>query len=291
MFGSNGMLGSTVTRYLSNNGIQVIEVNRSGQSVHTGNVAHAFDVLNGSVRKLLANIEKPEYIINCVGLIKQKIEAGSYTDLRKAIAINSQFPIDLSECTEKNGAKLIQIATDCVFSGSKGGYSEEDQRDPTDVYGYSKALGEVCGDNLMTIRCSIIGHELNSSSSLLNWVLSHEINSEINGFTNHYWNGITTLHFAKTCEAIIKNSMFHPITLHHIPKDTVSKFELVKLICTAFGRSDISVRSFDATESIDRTLSTTNERISNTIWEKVGYKTPPTVEKMIQEYADWTYNV
>jgi dTDP-4-dehydrorhamnose reductase len=290
VIGSTGMLGSTVVKYLVSKGVLVEEANRQGQPVYSENVVHRFDAELDSVAKLFDHSDLPDYVINCVGLIKQKLEANSSNDVLRAISINSSFPINLTTRVEALGVKLIQIATDCVYSGAKGGYTEKDIKDPIDIYGYSKALGEIGSNNSMIIRCSIIGKELDSSKSLLNWVLSQSEGANLNGYVNHFWNGVTTYHFAKICHGIIISNGFNPGVIHLIPADSVSKFELLSKICTIFDRSDISVRQHEDANFVDRTLKSVKRADLLDLWASAGYESIPTIEEMIREYSIWTYN-
>jgi dTDP-4-dehydrorhamnose reductase len=290
VIGSTGMLGSTVVKYLVSKGLAVEEANRQGQPVHSENVVHRFDAERDSAENLFNKSDLPDYVVNCVGLIKQKIEPNSSSDILRAISINSSFPINLTTSVEALGIKLIQIATDCVYSGTKGGYTEQDVMDPVDVYGYSKALGEIGSNNSMIIRCSIIGKELDSSKSLLNWVLSQNKSSNLNGYVNHFWNGVTTYHFAKICHGIMTSNGFNPGVIHLIPADSVSKFELISKICTIFDRSDISVHEHEDVNFVDRTLKSVKRADLLELWASAGYQSIPTIEEMIREYSTWTYN-
>lgn len=228
-----------------------------------------FDTMDRKDLDMLSNnpIHKDSRIINCIGLIKPHI-----TDVREAIRVNSLFPYRLPEGT-------IQIATDCVYSGKKGNYVESDLHDATDVYGKTKSLGEA--PHLINLRCSIIGPELKNHLSLLDWFLSQ---TETNGFTNHVWNGITTYHFARICRGIIKYNLKVPNLQHIVPKDKVTKYQLLQLIAESYN-VDIKVNKAKAPESIDRTLSTSDPEMNLKIWRAAGYQTPPTVKQMIQELS------
>lgn len=284
------MLGSTVVRYLVSQGIEVQEANRLGQAICSQNVVHKFDAEIDPVSKLFESSNLPEYVVNCVGLIKQRFESNSSGDVLRAISINSIFPMKLTAQVESLGIKLIQIATDCVYSGARGGYSENDVKDPIDAYGYSKALGEIASKNSMIIRCSIVGREMESSKSLLNWVLSQSTGAELNGYINHFWNGVTTYHFAKICHGIILSNGFNPGVIHLMPANTVSKFELLSEICSNFGRADISVHEHEDVNFVDRTLKSVHNASLIKLWDSAGYKSVPSIREMISEYSNWTYN-
>lgn len=209
-----------------------------------------------------------ERIINCIGKIKPYCN-----DIEAAIRVNALFPHSLPVGT-------IQIATDCVYSGRKGNYTESDPHDALDVYGKTKSLGEA--EHLINLRCSIIGPELKNHTSLLDWFLAQE--GEVNGFTNHLWNGITTYHFAKICQGIIKEGIELPPLQHIIPWDVVTKAELLEIIADKYHKN-IKVKRIDAPERINRTLKTNNFKLNAKLWKAAGYITPPTIEEMLEELA------
>ena len=141
-------------------------------------------------------------MINCIGTIKPRVD--QLGDLN-AILVNSVFPRLLSKLSKELNFKVIHPTTDCVYTGSKGNYNEDDVYDVNDVYGMSKAMGEV--SDVCIVRTSIIGEEINNGRSLVEWVKSESGNS-IFGYTNHFWNGVTCLQFAKICDQIISKDLF-----------------------------------------------------------------------------------
>jgi dTDP-4-dehydrorhamnose reductase len=224
---------------------------------------------------------KPTHIINALGVVKPRIDETKNESVLNAVHVNSLFPRSLGMYCEKSDAHLIQIATDCVYSGNKGGYIETDLHDPTDVYGKTKSLGEFTSTWMSLIRCSIIGREIGNKYSLVEWVNSQLTDASINGFTNHNWNGITTKVFGKLSAGIIKNELAPVGGVHLIPKDRVSKFELVNLIKNELGRNDITVKEFEANIVIDRTLSTNQKELNSRLWQCAGFENPPTISEMI----------
>src|SRR5207244_6584362 len=110
--------------------------------------------------------------------------------VRRAVAVNSLFPYALSDVAEAAGARVLQIATDCVFSGREGSYREDSPHDPLDVYGKTKSLGEVQAPHFLNLRCSIVGPEIRGFRSLLCWFLAQPRNARLRGFVNHWWNGV-----------------------------------------------------------------------------------------------------
>lgn len=208
-----------------------------------------------------------DWVINCVGVIRPYCG-----DVARAIKVNALFPHTLPP-------KTIQIATDCVFSGKKGKYVESDPHDATDVYGKTKSLGEAM--HIKNLRCSVIGPEEKTHTSLLDWFLSQ---TEANGFTNHLWNGITTYHFSKICQGAIREGIELPTLQHVVPADKVTKAELLRIIAKAY-KKKIKVTDIEADEAIDRTLDTHNKAMNRRLWKAAGYEKPPTIEHMIEEMA------
>jgi len=172
------------------------------------------------------SLNQKDIIINASGVIKQR--KSSLIDM---IKVNSIFPHILTEIKQKTQCEVIHITTDCVFSGKKGKYIETDIHDCEDEYGKSKSLGE--NKNLTIIRTSIIGEELKNKLSLCEWVKSQN-NKTINGFTNHYWNGLTCLHLCEVINEIIKNNDFWFGVRHFHSPNTLSKYELIQNIAKHF---------------------------------------------------------
>jgi dTDP-4-dehydrorhamnose reductase len=229
-----------------------------------------------------------DYIINAVGLIKQLIIESDPISISMAEQVNSIFPKKLNEFSKASGIPVIQIGTDCVYSGFRGSYTESDPFDPTDIYGDSKVIGEKHSQESMTIRCSIIGRELRSKNSLLEWVLSQPRDSQINGYINHIWNGVTTLDFAKIVLGIVSSDSFEKGVMHLIPRNHVSKFELIKRIAEEYERKDIRILEFNAEISINRTLGTINPDRNSKLWALAGYNEVPTIEHLLGEYSKWS---
>ena len=286
VIGTQGMLGSAVCRYLTDEKFQVIEINSTGQT-QSNNSITKFDIASESINNLRGILSNVDYVINCAGLIKHKIEENNLKSLNNLIRVNSIFPIELSELAKELGFRVIQIATDCVFSGARGSYAESDIKDPIDNYGYSKVLGEHLDNNLITLRCSLIGKELNTKVEFLEWVLSHDKASEVGGFTNHHWNGLTTMHYAKIISGIMMRKYFTAGTFHIVPENSVSKFQLSQIILDCFGNSEIKVAPVQSPKSINRTLATNNEQFNLDMWRDAGYNKPLNIAEMIKEYSLW----
>jgi len=247
LFGANGMLGNYVKSYLTQNNIQVIPLTRKD-----------FDLEELSVLSLKKFLEEKgilaeDVIVNCAGVIPQASKDRELSK-RNYYKINSILPIILSMIT----TNLIHVTTDCVFSGKTGSYHEYSTPDETNDYGTSKSLGELCDGTI--IRTSIIGEELTNKRSLLEWVISNE-NRTINGYSNHFWNGVTCLQLAKIIYKIINENSYWKGVRHIYSPTSVSKYELCKMISDIY-ELNITVKEYD-TEKVDKSLSTVYQILFN----------------------------
>ncbi len=286
ILGSTGMIGSGVTKYLSSRNLDIVEVNRSGFKHSDNNRVVKLDVTADTYPDVMHQFEKGSVFVNLIGVIRHKIEDNMASHHNTKL-VNSKFPQDLVKFAKVLDSRVIQIATDCVFSGKKGAYSESSLADPNDYYGFSKMQGETQADNLLTLRVSVIGHEVASNFELLDWVLSQPLNARIKGFNNHIWNGITTLQFAKLIESEILNSTYGSGTFHIVPGDKVSKYQLLNEITRLGDRLDLTVEKFNDEMTINRTLATDFPLKNSEIWSKAGYSAPPSISMMLQEYFNW----
>lgn len=241
----------------------------------------------GSSDQIREVIGGARWIVNAVGITKPYAHDQNAAEVENAIRINSIFPYELSTAARETGATVLQIATDCVYSGLKGAYSEKDAHDALDVYGKTKSLGETLHPETQCIRCSIIGPELGSRSYLFEWFRSQAKGAEIKGYVNHQWNGVTTMHFGKLCAGIIKSQVKLPHVQHAVPTATISKYELLKCFAEQFERPDITITPTEATSVVDRTLSTSHNDSNLELWRAAGYDQPPTVPQMVSELAEF----
>jgi len=277
ILGATGMLGSACKSVLGDSAN--LEVIGTARNAEDGNIN--FDASKDNVEEVIRAV-KPDWIVNCIGIIKPHINEESLESRVRAIKINGLFPEKLALSTKK---PIIQIATDCVFSGRKGSYVESDLHDATDVYGKTKSLGEMPADNLKHLRVSIIGPEIGRSTSLLEWFRNQPNGASLNGFTDHLWNGITTHHFGYLARGIIEQDFTDFSRTHIIPKDVVSKANLLRLFASSYKRSDILISDVKSSVTIDRTLATENVALNSKLWKFAGYEEPPSVETMVQEQA------
>lgn len=229
------------------------------------------------------------WVINAIGVIKPYIDDTDPVSVERAIRVNALFPHSLAHIAAEVGFRVLQIATDCVYSGREGSYAENAPHDPLDVYGKTKSLGETTSRSMYHMRCSIIGPEPKGNLSLLEWFLGQPVGAEVTGFKNHRWNGISTLQFARACAGIIQHELEIPNTVHLIPEGHITKAELLDEFATFFLRNDIKVTHGDAPTVIDRTLKTVYPEVSEQLWRAAGYTRPPSIREMIEELGEYPY--
>jgi dTDP-4-dehydrorhamnose reductase len=276
------MLGRMVADVLGQN--PELNVTSAARRPSGGNVI-SFDAEHDSVEPLIVD-GRHEWIINAVGVIEPRIDESDPASVARAIAVNAAFPHRLAAAARQQRARVIQIATDGVFSGSSAPYDEAARHDADGVYARSKSLGEVRASNVVELRCSVIGPEDPPARSLLGWALSQPPGGRIPGYTNHRWNGLTTLSFAKLCEGVIlERGLNLPSPLHVVPGDAVTKAELLRLAVSAFGRDDVTVGDEPAPVAVDRTLATRHPEANRRLWSAAGYSEAPRIAAMVAELA------
>lgn len=242
VLGSLGMAGHIMTEYLNETGAyEVVGVARQEARY----VDRVLDVINFVEFEKLLEVERPQYVVNCIGaLVSHSTEYVS-----SAVLLNSYLPQFLSELGRKLHYKLIHISTDCVFSGEKGQYTENAFKDGDDNYARSKSLGEVINDQDLTIRTSIIGPEIKTNGTgLLDWFFKQH--SEVNGYTQAYWSGVTTLELAKATHSMIAQEITGLYQL--CPESKISKFKLLEMIAEVW-KKQVRVNPSDS-YSVDKSL-------------------------------------
>lgn len=252
VIGANGMLGSVVTKYLQSTGnYNVVPLTSKN-----------FDILRTPVEALEVEFEDDSasyYIVNCAGIIKPRLEWYEVEDVFK---INSLFPVRLAQFARRIGMKtekwvdVFHISTDCVFTGKKGNYEDDDIPDSTDLYGMSKSLGECADANSMVIRTSIIGEEINNQYSLLEWAKANA-GKEVSGWTDHMWSGVTTLQLAKFIETNIEDSSCDE-GIWHYASSPVNKWELLHFINDVY-KLNLKIKKVSSGVPCDRTLISSGE--------------------------------
>ena len=281
VLGSRGMLGQEITRTLRDEGFEVRGTARGSQNSE-GYLHFNFDGTLKSVNELFSLFQDTSVVVNCIGLIPQK--QTSKNQYRDYISVNAILPSFLDRAAEQFDFKVIQIATDCVFSGNIGMYSEESPHDASDVYGITKSMGEISSPNFLNLRCSIIGNEIEKSVSLHDWLLQHDVGATVNGYVDHFWNGLTTLSFAKIVSGILRSHSDFSGTRHIVPRNNLSKFELLRAIARSAGREDLVIKEFNSGASIDRRLKTKYPEYNEQLWTGAGYASIPSLEDLIEEF-------
>lgn len=217
----------------------------------------------------------PEVVVNCVGVVKQ-LEAAR--DPVVSIAVNALFPHRLARLTASRGIRLVHVSTDCVFAGTRAGYTEDDRPDADDLYGRTKALGEVTGPGCLTLRTSIVGRELEGRLSLVEWFLAQR-GGQARGFTRAIFSGLTTLAFSRVVRDLIR---MRPSLagLYHVSAEPISKHDLLRLLDECY---HAGVRIEPSAElSIDRSLSSDRFR------RAAGFAPMPWPEMVREMAADPT---
>jgi dTDP-4-dehydrorhamnose reductase len=256
VLGISGLLGSTIFKVFSNSSqFEVFGSLRSDNYVkffpakYSSKIFSNIEALNFETISKLIKYIKPDVIINCIGAIKHKPNGNNAS---YATELNALFPLTLSNFCASINAKLIHLSTDCVFSGIKGLYTEDDYPDAKDIYGKTKALGELCHEENLVIRTSTIGHELDSSYNLLNWFLSQK--NQCRGYKNAIFSGLPTIVIA---EILINCVLKYPnlVGLYNIAGEPINKFDLLSLISNVYGKNIDIVE--DKKIVIDRSLDYT----------------------------------
>lgn len=227
------------------------------------------DLLKGNTLNGILKQAQPDVVINCVGIIKQKL---NYQNIREAIAINASLPHYLAHLCQRKNIRLVHISTDCVFSGNRGRYTELDHPDAKDLYGRTKRYGELLTfPNTLTLRTSIIGHEQGSHYALLDWFLAQD--EEVRGFSQALFSGFTTLELSRLLEKIILH--FPDLRgLYHLSAEPIDKCSLLKLIAEIYGKN-ISITA-DASVAIDRSLD-------SKMFRRILNYHPPSWAKMLED--------
>lgn len=276
VLGADGMLGHEMARSLTVGNHDVVAAVRKDPDERTRFALTGSAVVprvDARVRRSIVNLidqQRPDAIINAVGIVKQRPEA---RDAVGSIQINSLFPHQLAELCTSTGTRLIHISTDCVFSGEKGDYRESEYPDPVDIYGRSKLLGEIAYPGCVTLRTSIVGLELARYTGLVEWFLAQR--GKAPGWTKAMYSGLTTAELARVIIRVIEAGE-QMDGLWHVSGDPISKFDLLVGLRDALAR-DIEIIP-DESVVIDRTLNSESFRAA------LGYR-PPTWDEMLDELA------
>lgn len=266
--GCNGMAGHTISLYLKEQGYEVEGFAREESRFVRTIAGDARDL-----KKVQKTIEEGQYdaVVNCIGLLNQFAE----TDHEAAVFLNSYFPQFLAGITNHTSTQIIHISTDCVFSGSRGGYTERDLPDGELFYDRSKALGELINKKDITFRNSIIGPDLKKDGiGLVNWFMQQK--GKVNGYKNAMWTGQTTLQLAKT----IENAAIQRVhgLYHMVPEECISKYDMLLLFNQYLRKEPIEIVP-EENFKIDKSLRRTN-------YERFRYQIPG-YEEQVRELGEW----
>jgi len=239
VLGANGMLGYAVTKYFRKKNKNVFTLTRNEYDIARTPISWFIDFLEN---------KEIDLVINGAGVIKPRVEL---LPVEEILYVNSIFPRNLAKITSELDILCFHITTDCVYSGKKGNYSERDLFDAVDIYGMTKNAGEPV--ECMVLRTSIIGEEKTEKRSLLEWVRS-QAGCEVNGFTNHYWNGVTTNYLSEIIDKIIIQHRYEKGIFHIYSPKAISKYKLLKLIDHHYDLG-LQINPIEFDPSVNRTLN------------------------------------
>ena len=269
ILGAAGMAGHIIYNQL--NAVEGIEVTGTVHQTRNGAATNllSLDIFNEVEIQQVLDRVKPDLIVNCIGALIHQ----SNNNPDRAIYTNAYFPHFLKRQANDRNARLIHLSTDCVFSGSRGGYQEDDFRDANDIYGRSKALGEIIDDKNLTIRTSIIGPELKEKGEgLFHWFMSNPKGTTINGFRSNFWSGVTTLELARFIKELIADGIPYSGLIHLTNNTKISKYDLLEIMNATYQRE--LILSDDKDKPVDKSFVNTS-----------GYKNDyyvPTYREMIE---------
>lgn len=275
ILGGTGMLGHTLWECLSRRFPDTYTTIRKGKGNYgddhlfgSDRVIDHINVMDFRMLEEALRAIRPDVILNCIGITKRREEPQNPIP---SIVLNAMLPHKLAKLAADVKAKLIHFSTDCVFDGRTGHYSDDAPTNATDLYGRTKALGEVAGNNVLTLRSSFIGKELREGTELLEWFLSQK--NTVRGFKNAIYTGLTTL---ELCRVIEKLLLDYPDAsgLYNVSSEPINKFDLLRLIGEKMHRSVEIIP--DESFHCDRSLDSARFR------RDFGY-TPPTWTKMVEE--------
>lgn len=267
ILGASGMAGHTAAIYFREKGHKVTGFAREALpfcETITGNA------LEQKAVQEAVTCQQFDAVINCLGVLNKEVDR----NIPEGILLNSYLPHFLAECLKDSKTKLIQISTDCVFSGKSGGYGEDSFMDCDSLYGRTKALGEIRDSKNLTFRTSIVGPDLKENGiGLLNWFLKQE--GTINGFTSAFWTGVSTITLAQALEEAIKQDV---AGLYHLVNDqTITKYELLQMFNRYLRKSQIRILPDDSVH-VDKSLINHRRDFLFTV---------PSYEQMVRDTRDW----
>lgn len=268
VLGCGGMAGHTISLYLHEQGHDVLGFDRN-ESKYVKSIAG--DARNTVMLREIITNGRFDSVINCIGILNQFAEENK----ELAILLNAYFPYFLADVTKRTDTQVIHMSTDCVFSGKRGEYTEDDFRDGESFYDRSKALGELDDDKNITLRNSIVGPDTNPNGiGLMNWFLKQS--GTISGYAKAMWTGQTTLQLAKTMEVAAKEKA-HGL-YNTVPDHSISKYNLLQMFNHYLRNDSLTINPSEGV-NVDKSLKRTRYEF--------GYMIPD-YEVMISELAAWT---
>lgn len=269
IIGTKGMAGHMLYHYFEESNYDVYGIARNVAETDRIFNIDVYDV--EKVKKLIQTVSF-DAIVNCIGILNKDAEDHP----SKAIWFNSYFPHFLEEVTRNTLTKVVHISTDCVFSGKEGGYTETSLKDGQGFYAQSKALGEIINDKDVTIRTSIIGPELNKNGiGLFHWFMSQSPEEKLQGYTNAYWTGVTTLELAKVIDAVLNQNINGLIQV--VPKEKINKYDLVQIFNQIYRDGKMTIDAYGEYK-VDKSL--------RSIRQDFNYEVPMYIQ-MLEQQKNW----
>jgi dTDP-4-dehydrorhamnose reductase len=277
ILGGDGMLGHQLLISLSGNHQAIVTLRQDAVRYRDIDLFSSANAIFGveatdiwRLREVIRSMQ-PDVVINGIGVVKQDERS---EDVIRSVEINALLPHQLAKICEAAGSRLVHISTDCVFSGQRGNYREDDVADATDIYGRTKLLGEVASPGCITLRTSMIGLELKRRKSLIEWFLAQR--GTIRGYTRAIYSGLTTMELARVIQRLLE--AFPELEgLYHVASEPISKYQLLQMLAGALGRTDVAIEPYGGFVC-DRSLC--GEKFEHAI----GYRAP-SWQEMVAELA------
>ena len=281
VLGSTGMLGQAVMSELKRRGLDPVGVSRT--------TSISFDAMSQTFESLMRRpfVGRVDAVVNCIGWIPQKASDDEALNTLIAHRLNVSLVEEIASYTQVHDLNWIQIGTDCIYDGLVGNYHEDSVSTPTDLYSRTKYDGEEFTASSIFIRCSIVGPDVGYKTGLYEWFKRMRVSGdEVQGYENHFWNGVTTNAFARLAAGLIETNWTQAIKVHWIPRGTVTKADLLRLFCKYLEGEVTGILPFEAPREINRTLGSKQESLISRLWSIAGYETIPTIEELVSEMVE-----
>lgn len=278
VFGASGMIGSEVSAYFQERGLSVCAP-ASGEFTEDN-----LKWRKPSRQKLetLLDLKRPEIVFNFSGKTRHRIIHKE--DEVDAILVNVLFSTMLDEIANKNSIPIFTIATDCVFSGNEGSYDENSAKDGHDIYAITKIAGEESTIATNYLRVSVVGLGNKNGASLAEWFYNLPLNSKIDGYANHYWNGVPSKVLSKVLYEIYRNKIELPRNFHLATEGKMIKSEMLYIFRELFNRKDIQIQEMQSPKLVDRSLTSIHQSLNLDIWNVCGFERVPSSELLLRKH-------